>query len=133
MERYPDVQKILAAWTGKEMPGLQAASVAVCQLVGAGILTFRLRGRCQLQLACSSKSPVRSGGIGRGFARDAPTWHERRTRKLATLMLASLFAIGRTGMGLAKGQGASGLPLMEKPDETLRVRRNRRSRSKPAK
>ena len=74
----------------------------------------RLRGRCQLQLACSSKSPVRSGGIGRGFARDAPTWHERRTRKLATLMLASLFAIGRTGMGLAKGQGASGLPLSDK-------------------
>jgi hypothetical protein len=40
-ERFSEVQKILGHWTGKEMPALQAAGVAVGQLVGTGVLTFR--------------------------------------------------------------------------------------------
>jgi hypothetical protein len=41
IERFPEVQKVLGHWTGKEMPALQAAAIAVGQLVGTGVLTFR--------------------------------------------------------------------------------------------
>ena len=41
IERFPEVQKALVHWKGKEMPALQAVSVAVGQLVGNGVLTFR--------------------------------------------------------------------------------------------
>jgi len=40
LERFPEVQSILAHWTGKEMPALQAASVAIGQHVGNGLLPF---------------------------------------------------------------------------------------------
>jgi hypothetical protein len=40
IERFPEVQKVLGHWTGKEMPALQAAGVVVGQLVGTGVLTF---------------------------------------------------------------------------------------------
>ena len=69
MERYPDVQKILAAWTGKAMPGLQAASVAVCQLVGAGILTFDCEDVASFSWRALRKAPseaVASDGASRG-------------------------------------------------------------------
>jgi hypothetical protein len=42
IERYSAVQQILANWTGKEMPELRAASVAVGQLVGTDVLTFMM-------------------------------------------------------------------------------------------
>ncbi len=42
IERYSAVQQILVDWTGKEMPALQTACVAVGQLVGAGVLTFMM-------------------------------------------------------------------------------------------
>jgi hypothetical protein len=41
IERFPEVQKVLGHWTGKEMAALQAVGVAVGQLVGTGVLTFR--------------------------------------------------------------------------------------------
>jgi hypothetical protein len=41
-ERYPTVPNVLANWTGKGLPALQAASVKIGQLVGAGELTFML-------------------------------------------------------------------------------------------
>jgi hypothetical protein len=40
IERFPEVQKVLADWRGKEMPALQEASVAIGQLVGTGVLPF---------------------------------------------------------------------------------------------
>jgi hypothetical protein len=41
IERFPEVQTVLGLWKGKEMPALQAVGVAVGQLVGTGVLTFR--------------------------------------------------------------------------------------------
>ena len=41
IERHGPIQAILAAWTGKEMPALQAAAVAVGQFVGTGLLSYR--------------------------------------------------------------------------------------------
>ena len=46
LQTYHDVQLILRdVWTGKEMPALQAAAVAVGQLVGTQVLTFMMAGR----------------------------------------------------------------------------------------
>jgi hypothetical protein len=42
IDRYPEVQYVLAEWTGKDMPALQAACVAVGKLVAEGILTFMM-------------------------------------------------------------------------------------------
>jgi hypothetical protein len=40
LDRFPEIQFILAEWTGKEMPALQAAGVAAGRHVGNGILTY---------------------------------------------------------------------------------------------